>query len=67
MNAIDIEDYDEQLARAAEADAAPDPSAAVVRRLNHEEQCQRAHAQAERAVRVLLLLLLLGIYFGWLA
>ena len=42
-------------------------SHSIVSQIQHEQDCERAHQLAERAVRVILLLVILGCYFGWLA
>ena len=42
-------------------------SANVVRQIEHEQACERAHQRAERAIKALIVCVLVGLYFGLLA
>ena len=69
MSTIELDDsgYDEQLARAVAADEQLAPVDRAIWTEHHIAACEKAHERVERLVRVILLLVLLGIYFGWLA
>ena len=77
MMELEADTFDEQLTRAVATRAAMlqrqgiDSALAynhnVVREIEHELACQRAHETTERVIKVLILCVAAGLYFGFLA